>query len=155
MYWKMLRFDQAISELREALRIDPSFDQARFYLADSYLATQKAGEALTLLQNLVKERPRDYRTRVALGKTFRKLGRPQEAQREFRTAIQLDPDTPDAHFQLAQAYKALNQAAEYRQELAITQKLQQRKRTEAETLLRAAGSRGDPTRQLNLVPSPP
>jgi len=54
MYWKIRRFSEAEIELLEALKIDSHFEEARFYLADTYLTDLRADRALPLLEGLIR-----------------------------------------------------------------------------------------------------
>ena len=54
-------------------------------------------------------------TFLASGETYIKAGKYQEAVIEFRNAVQIDPKSATAHYQLARAYMSLgNRAAAYR-----------------------------------------
>jgi tetratricopeptide (TPR) repeat protein len=155
MCWKLRHYDEAISELREALRLDRRFVQAKYYLADTYLADMKPELALPILQDLVREWPKDYRSRVDLAKALDKLGRYQEAVPQFQEAIRLDPTHPEPHYLLGRTYQKLKRMDDFRRELELAQKVQSEKRVEQESLVGASGARGDPARGLGLVPPPP
>ena len=86
MCWKLRDFEEAESELLETLRLDPRFLQAKFYLADSYLTELKPELALPILQDLVVDQPREYRSRLDLGKALAKLGRNEQAVLQFQEA---------------------------------------------------------------------
>ncbi|MGH9455786.1 MAG: tetratricopeptide repeat protein, partial [Terriglobia bacterium] len=154
MDWKLHHFDEAIVELQATLRLAPQFNQAKFYLADSYLAEQKPREALPILENYAKENARDYRTLVDLGKAYRDLGQLQQAQQALWDAVRVNPTLPEAHYLLAGVDQKLHETKDAQHELALTQKLQSQKIEQAETLLNASGARGDPTQQLGIVPAP-
>lgn len=148
MYWKVRRFTEAESELRETLRLDPRFEEAKYYLADTYLMDLKPQAALPLLQALAGARPRDARALLDLGKALGQLNRDLEAVRAYEACLRVDPERADAHYQLARAYKKLKRTADFERELALAQKLQHKKREGEESLLQATGSHGDPSRQV-------
>ncbi len=152
MYWKLHRYAEAEPELEEALRLDRRFNEAAFYLADSYLGAKEPVKALPLLQDLVKEEPENYRVHLGLGKALEQLGHNEEAVSEFQRAIQLGPTQAGPHYLLGRTYQKLKRMAEFKTQMEIAQKLQAEKRTEAESLLKAAGIRGDPTRSLGVLP---
>ncbi|HMD83651.1 MAG TPA: tetratricopeptide repeat protein [Terriglobia bacterium] len=154
MCWKLRHYDEAESELKEALRLDPKFIQAEYYLADSYLTDLKPELALPILQELVLELPKDYRSRVDLAKALEKLGRYEEAVPQFQEAIRLDPTHAEPHYLLAQTYQKLKRMDDFRRELGLAQQVQSEKRAEQESLVGASGARGDPGRGLGLVPAP-
>ena len=145
MYWKVRRFPEAESELRETLKLDPHFEQAQYYLADAYLMDQQPDKALPLLKRLVKQQPQNVRVLVDLGKTLERLNQNDDALGAYQSALRLDPRRADTHYQLAQVYKKLNRRADFQRELGLAQKLQQERREHEETLLQASGAQGDPT----------
>lgn len=147
MYWKTRRFAEAQSELQRALTLDPAFEEAKYYLADTYILNEKPALALPLLEALVRAQPRDARALADEGKALEKLNRDAEAARAYEACIQADPERADAHYRLARVYKKLNRSADSVRELAIASKLQRQKREEQEMLFRVSGARGDPTRQ--------
>jgi tetratricopeptide (TPR) repeat protein len=87
-----------------------------------------------------------------LGKALDQTGHYQEAARELEESIHLDPSSAEAHYQLAQIYRQLNQPAKSQQEFESTQNLLAEKRSKEESVLAAAGNRGDATQQLGLSP---
>src|SRR5262249_52885864 len=151
MYWKLRRFAQAESELQQALKLDPEFQEAKYYLADSYLLDEKPTQALSLLESLLRAQPRDARALADQGKALEKLNRDREAMRAYEACLRADPQRADAHYRLARVYKKLNRPADSARELAVAQRLQQSKREEQETLLQASGTHGDPSRQKGPV----
>ena len=70
----------------------------------------------------------------------------------FQTAIRLEPNRAEAHYQLARVYQKLNRQAEFRHELEISEKLQKEKLQKQESLLEASGTHGDATKELGLSP---
>ncbi|MEW5977339.1 MAG: tetratricopeptide repeat protein [Acidobacteriota bacterium] len=58
-----------------------------------------------LLQQAVRLNPNDPEPRIALGKVLIGLDRTAEAIAELETATRLNPDSSEAHFQLARAYR--------------------------------------------------
>ena len=72
MYWKVRRYAEAEVELLEALKLDSRFEEAKFYLADTYLTDQKPEKALPILEALVKSDPANVGEYVNLGKAFQK-----------------------------------------------------------------------------------
>jgi tetratricopeptide (TPR) repeat protein len=141
MCWKVRRFSEAESELRETLRLDPQFQEAKYYLADTYLMDQKPRAALPLLQALAGARPSSARAQLDLGKALEQLNRDAEAVSAYQACTRADPKRPEPHYQLARAYKRLHRPSDSERELAIAQKLQREKREGLESLLQASGTR--------------
>jgi len=152
MYWKVGRFADAEAELAKALELDPNFPEAKFYLAHTYLTDQKAQQSIPLLQSVVAQDPGNARAMRDLGKALNQTGHPQEAERELEESLRVDPSNAEAHYQLAQIYRQLNQPAKAEQELESTKNLLAEKRSKEESVLAAAGKRGDATQQLGLSP---
>jgi tetratricopeptide (TPR) repeat protein len=142
------RYPEAETELQQALKLDPHFDQAKFYLADTYLMNQQPAKALPILQALAEKQPENVRALVDEGKALERLSHSGDAVRAYQAALKVDPGRSDAHYQLAQVYRKLGRQAESQRELALAQQLQHEKREQAETLLKASGARGNPALQL-------
>jgi tetratricopeptide (TPR) repeat protein len=154
MCWKLRRLSEAESELLETLRLDPHFTQAKYYLADTYLMDLKPELALPVLQDLVRELPKDYRGRVDLGKALEKLGRYEEAVPEFQEAIRLGPTHAEPHYLLARTYQKQKRVDDFHRELQQAQRVQAEEHAQEESLVKAIGARGDPARGMGLVPPP-
>src|SRR5208283_5979798 len=100
------------------------------------------------LQDLVRDLPKDYRSRVDLAKALDKLGRYEEAVTQYQEAIRLDPTHSEPHYMLARTYQKLKRMDDFRRELELSQKVQSEKRAEQDSLVGASGARGDPGRGL-------
>jgi tetratricopeptide (TPR) repeat protein len=147
MYWKTRRFAEAESEIGLALKLDPEFEEAKYYLADTYILEEKPAAALPLLEALVRRQPRDARALADQGKALEKLNRDAEAAHAFEACLRVDPGRADTHYRLARVYKRLKRSDDCARELAAAKSLRQKKREEQETLMQASGVRGDPSRQ--------
>jgi len=147
MYWKMRRFADAQSEIEEALKLDPEFEEAKYYLADTYILEEKPAAALPLLEALLHRQPKNARALADQGKALEKLNRDNEAARAYEACLRVDPARADTHYRLARVYKRLKRSDDYLRELATARKLKQEKREEQETLMRASGAHGDPSKQ--------
>ncbi len=106
MYWKMRRFAEAQSEIEEALKLDPGFEEAKYYLADTYILEEKPTAALPLLEALLHRQPRDARALADQGKALEKLNRDTEAARAYENCLRVDPERADVHYRLARAITA-------------------------------------------------
>jgi tetratricopeptide (TPR) repeat protein len=147
MYWKTRRFPEAESEIQHALQLDPEFEEAKYYLADTYILEQKPAAALPLLEALVRVQPKDARALADRGKALEELNRDAEAALAYEACLSVDAERADVHYRLARVYKKLKRSDAYVREIATAQRLQQKKREEQETLMQASGARGDPSRQ--------
>jgi len=106
-----------------------------------------------MLDALVKQQPQNIRVHLDRGKSLEKLNRYEEAVDAFQSAIRIDADRAEAHYQLARVYQKLNRPAEFRRELEIAQKLQRQKLQRQESLLEASGTHGDPTQGMGVTPA--
>jgi predicted Zn-dependent protease len=137
----------AETEIGEALKLDPDFAEAKYYLADTYILEEKPAAALPLLDALVRTQPRDARALADQGKALEKLDRDAEAAHVYEACVHVDPERADTHYRLARIYKKLNRPDAAVRELATAHQLQQKKRDEQENLMQASGAHGDPSQQ--------
>jgi lipoprotein NlpI len=94
------RFDEAMLEFKQAIEADPSFSRAHTALGQHYrrkgLLTKAADEfkMAVLLGG-------DYLTNLDLGRTLRDIERFSEAQEAFQRCLDLDPEDPQTHYEMA------------------------------------------------------
>jgi protein O-GlcNAc transferase len=74
--------DRAIARFRSLERGGEVRDE-KYYLAIALFRKQQYAESSDLLKQWIAEDPRDFRAHQRLARVLLKLGRPQEAQREF------------------------------------------------------------------------
>jgi tetratricopeptide (TPR) repeat protein len=86
-----LRLDDAITEYRRALELNPKTTGLRRSLADLYRAQGKAEEALALYREDLSASPTDKATRAGLVLSLLDLGRREEAERELEAALKDEP----------------------------------------------------------------
>jgi len=91
-YRSLGRLDQSARQLRELLANNPDNREARLQLVNLYLAEPNLPAARTLLDEAIARDPEDplwpqFRARVALAEQS-----PDEAQRQWRRAMQLQPN---------------------------------------------------------------
>ena len=88
---------ETIDLSRKALGATPGSHHARYLLAGSLIALNRAAEALPLLQQASQMRPRDAETLTRLGIALVELYRLQEGEQAFRAAISHAPRLARAH----------------------------------------------------------
>jgi uncharacterized membrane protein YgcG/tetratricopeptide (TPR) repeat protein len=86
-----LRLDEAASEYKRALELDPKSKAARRGLADLRRAFGKDEEALALYRELLATDAADKGARAGLVISLLDLGRTDEAKTEMESALQADP----------------------------------------------------------------
>jgi tetratricopeptide (TPR) repeat protein len=92
--------------------------QALKYLAKRLTAAGRLADAAAVLQSVNEVAPLDYDLHGELGDTLFELHRNDEALAEYQTALALDPpDAAQAHYRLARAQFARNDAPAARREL--------------------------------------
>jgi tetratricopeptide (TPR) repeat protein len=86
-----LRLDDASSEYKRALQLDPNSKGTRRSLADLSRAAGKAEEALALYREQLAADPTDKAARAGLVLSLLDLGRTEEGNKELAAALQDDP----------------------------------------------------------------
>lgn len=121
-------FGAAEEHLHAALGLQGDFDTA-YSLALAYLSEHKLAETKLLFDELLNDMGSTPQLHVLIARAYRETGYLDNAIREFKKAIELDPRYPRVHYYLALAY--LSQAekerfstaqALFEQELAINPK---------------------------------
>lgn len=123
LLWKAYRFEEAETELKEELRINPGSADARYYLGSSYLYRNDLSRAMPLLDAFVKERPNEKNGWFELGRGLMKQENPRAAVRAFEKAAALDPRDANVRFQLAQAYRAAGRAPDAEKQIELVKRL--------------------------------
>jgi predicted Zn-dependent protease len=109
---------EARKAFEEELRIDPTNASAAYEVGEMH---RKAGElepARAMFEQALKHYPAFGEALVGLGRTLLALGRPEDALPRLQAALKLDPEDEVAHYQVAQAYRALGKTAEQERALA-------------------------------------
>jgi len=121
-------FSAAAEHLHTALGFQVDFGTA-YSLALAYLSDHKLSETKLLFDELLNDMGSTPELHVLLGRAYRETGYLDEAIREFKKAIELDPHYPRVHYYLALAYLAQGEKERFptarplfEQELAINPK---------------------------------
>jgi tetratricopeptide (TPR) repeat protein len=112
--------DDAIAQLREAVRVRPYYVPARAELGQLLASQGHTNEALQELQTAVRLRPNDPTAHFRLGSVLGTLGRPNDAATEFAETVRLQPDNADAHYNLALALAQQGKLQDAAREFAAT-----------------------------------
>jgi len=105
------RADDAIRHLETALQLASAHADARFTLANALVAAGRTGESLAHYEQVIALMPAAD-AHANLGIALVQLGRDEEAVAQFTTALQLDPNLPGPHQQLAKTLARLGRPAE-------------------------------------------
>ena len=95
------KFAEAVSELREAFRIDPAFAQAHSDLAMILRAEGKVAEAEAEYREAVRLDPKSTDARNGLAITLAGTKRLEEALGEFKAILAIEPDSTIGYYNMA------------------------------------------------------
>jgi tetratricopeptide (TPR) repeat protein len=115
--------DEAVVQLREAVRARPSYVPARAELGQLLARQEHPDEALSELQTAVRLRPDDSVAHFRLGSVLGTLGRIRDAAAEFSEAVRLQPQNADAHYNLGIALAQEDRVQEAAREFDATVRL--------------------------------
>ena len=90
--------------LQKALAYDPTNEPASFALGVTYFKQERWKDAMTYFEKSLAKRPDNASGRHYLGIIATKLNLIERAEREFKTALAIDPAYGEAHFNLAVLY---------------------------------------------------
>ena len=97
------RFQEAIGNFAEALRLRPNYPEACYNLGNAWHALGRNPEAVADFARALRLRPQYPEAENNLGSTLVDLGRVPEAISHYERAIQIDPAYDDVRFNLANA----------------------------------------------------
>jgi tetratricopeptide (TPR) repeat protein len=104
-YYQQNDFKLAVSPLQTAQTISPKSPLPVFYLAMTQEALGNAAKALELYRQAEslspEESPQSAAILVAYGRLLSLMGRPEESMEKVRRAIEEDPESREAHYELA------------------------------------------------------
>jgi serine/threonine protein kinase/tetratricopeptide (TPR) repeat protein len=87
------KYDDAVSQYRRAVELEPTSDDAIRGLASAYARLGKTGEAEKTLQVAINVRPQYWKNYNSLGGLYISEGRYEEAAKMFSQVIALAPDS--------------------------------------------------------------
>jgi tetratricopeptide (TPR) repeat protein len=97
--------------LRRALEVDGQLAKTHFFLGTALKSLGRYDEALTHLRRAAALYPRDRVVRNQLGRVLFLKRQFAEAVDEFKTALSIDPEDLQAHYNLMLCYQGLGDAA--------------------------------------------
>jgi protein O-mannosyl-transferase len=111
-YWQ-----NSVTLARHSLDCQPNDPFIQGMLGNAFVTHGKAEEGLALLESAARSSPRSAHAHFGLGIVLQRLGRIDEAAREYRRAIEIDDTNPEIESNLAVILAARGQYEEARQHL--------------------------------------
>jgi protein O-mannosyl-transferase len=119
---------EAMEQYRTALRYQPRFPEAHFYLGNAYDAEGRLDEALAEYQQALWFKPTQAQTHIFMGIALGKQKKYDEAMAHYAAALKINPDSAVAENNLARVLHTLGRLDEavqhYQAALEIDPKLQ-------------------------------
>jgi Flp pilus assembly protein TadD len=107
VYQRLRRHEEAVDQFGQALQLDQKLPGTRALLGASLLALSRTDEAIRELELAVEALPRDLLIRTQLATAYEAAGRIVEATQQYWEISRLDPENPEAIYQLGKAYAAV------------------------------------------------
>jgi tetratricopeptide (TPR) repeat protein len=149
LLWGLLQLDEAAQEFQAELDNNPDHAQALTYLADCQMKLNKPGGAIALLERAIQIDPSIGLAHLDLGILLGNAGRTDEALRELKIAVNLNPDDESVHWQLARFYQATGRRDEAKAEFEKTKSLQKASDQTIMRKLHEAKAKENPAAPLN------
>jgi putative PEP-CTERM system TPR-repeat lipoprotein len=108
----LTRFDAAISEIQQAIALDPTHSGPYGNLGALQLATGASERAERTFRHAVEVEPRSTRAHLMLASYYWAAGRFADAEQSLQRAVAIDPGHLGAHRALAVFYLGANRAAD-------------------------------------------
>jgi tetratricopeptide (TPR) repeat protein len=105
-------------EFEEELTIDPNNASAEYELGEMARQARQWDHAIEHFARAAQLEPGFTEALIGLGKSLVSAGRAQEAVTPLENAVKLEPQNPNAHYQLSFAYRRLGREPEAQKELA-------------------------------------
>jgi len=86
-------YDQAIKNLKSAIKVSPDFAMAYFRLCNIYIELELLDEASEIIELFLSYYPKSPEGHLMMGRIYKKLNKGKMAEMEFLEVIKLAPDT--------------------------------------------------------------
>lgn len=110
---------RSVELTRQALQVNATFVQARYYLALALLDLQQHTEAIREMELVVKSGANPAEAYLGLGSAYLGAGRVDDALAALNEAARLDPARAETHINLSRAYRAKGLLARAVKELQL------------------------------------
>jgi tetratricopeptide (TPR) repeat protein len=95
------QFDKAAQHYRDAIRMDPGVDKARYNLATALIQLKKTAEAEGILTDLLAKDPKNVTVMAMLGWALHADGKDADALLQYDAILKLSPENQDAWYNSA------------------------------------------------------
>ena len=116
-------FAAAVDELEIVVARLPEFEEAHLMLEMAYARTGRIPEAIKECKKVIESDPDDYGTNLLLGRLLAVTGDPAAALPRLKKAAALEPQAPEPHKFLADAYDKLGRKEAATRERAVAKRL--------------------------------
>jgi tetratricopeptide (TPR) repeat protein len=130
------RHSEAESFLKKSVEGQPDQIAAYYYLALNYDSMGQQDRAVGLFRDLLKRHPDHASATADLGKILLRQHKYDEAQQVLERAVTLDPNSAQAHYQLAMVLHRLGKTAQSEEEFAASHKLEMERHARTDQRLR-------------------
>jgi tetratricopeptide (TPR) repeat protein len=117
------RREAAVAEFKALANADPNDRQARTRLVAAYFGMNRVPEAEDVLAAALKRNPKDTDALLQRAELRLRAGKADDAEQDVKEALHFIPDSPVAHFWLAEAYRVKGLQNSQQQELEQTLRL--------------------------------
>jgi tetratricopeptide (TPR) repeat protein len=125
----------AVAEFQKELAVNPTVWLVYWRLGDAYMRLAKYDEAEPVLKKAIWLNEASPGAFILLGEIALKKNDPSLASGFLERALALDPQSYDAHYALATAYRALGRETEANQHFELSKKLRNEKHDNEQDLL--------------------
>jgi tetratricopeptide (TPR) repeat protein len=98
------KYAESEAALQKALAYDADNANASYAMAVTYFKQERWKDSMTFFEKSLDKSPQNASARHYLGIIATKLSLMERAEREFKTALAIDPNHGEAHFNLAVLY---------------------------------------------------
>jgi len=103
------QFEQAITLLKEVLRINPSKEEAIFYLANSFKEIESYNEAISLYHRLINLNSKKVNYLINLALLYKNVGKINKSIELFKQVFLKDPNNIEGYFNLGNLLRDIGQ----------------------------------------------
>jgi len=117
LLWTRSQWTEAAQEFQLELENNPEHVKARIYLADAHVQQSTFAKALPELEKLVASDQSEPLVHRDLGIIYANMGRNEDAIRELRLAMKLDPDDVESRLEIVKLDRSMGRRDEETAEL--------------------------------------